>query len=350
MRRLKLTKLTIGLAVLAALFAWNGFYGAQPAMARAADDFLKGKTLEGIVFSSPGGGYDQWARLLGPYLRKYSGASKVIVRNMPGAGGSVAWNYMYSVAKPDGLTIAVGSGMSMVLDELLGDRSVKYQYDKFEWLARIDFDAGTLAVGKNSPYKSIEDIRKATLFKFGTTGRTNMFGVMPVVTGLALGAKNFKVVPGYKGGAEVQLATIREEVNALCSSYPSIKHLIDSGDLVMKAIISHKRLEDLPNTPTIFELVPKMPADAVKWIETLITTNELGRIILTSPGVPKERVQTLTKVIKDALSDAEFAGKAKKMAKYVDYLSPEEQRKQLKVLALTAEEKKYLKYLIFEKY
>ena len=272
------------------------------------------------------------------------------MRNMPGAGGSVAWNYMYGVARPDGLTIALGSGMSMVLDELLGEAAVKYQFANFEWLGRIDFDAPTIAVANNSPYQTLEDIKKAPLFKFGATGRTNMFGVMPVVTGLSLWAQNFKVVAGYKGGAEVQLATIRGEVNSLTSSYPSIKGQVDSGDLVVKAVISHKRMSDLPNVPTLFELVPKVPTEAKRWMEMLITTNELGRILLTSPKIPKDKVDFLNGVIKGALHDKEFVAKGKKMAKYVDYLSPAEQREQLKALTLTPEDKKHLKYLLFEKY
>lgn len=322
----------------------------KPAFAESPADFYKGKTFVATVNSSPGGGYDTWMRLMAPYLKKYTGVDKVVVRNMPGAGGVVGWNYLYNVAKPDGLTTGMESGMSLVLNELLDEPTVKYKFAKFEWLGRITTESSTIAVGKNSPYKSIGNIRKAPLFKFGSMSRTVMFGVMPVVTGLVLGANNFKVVLGYKGGAELQLATLRGEVDALCSSYPSIKHLVDSGDLVLIAILNYNRLKDVPDVPTIFELVPDIPAEAKKWIDLIIKANDLHRVVLTSPGVPKDRVDFLTEAIKKTLHDQEFVSKGKKMEMYVEYQSPAEVRKQLKNLTLAPEEKKYLKYLLFDKY
>ena len=340
----------LGLFVLAVMLALGGLSSVKPVSAQSAADFYKGKTVVAIVFSSPGGGYDVWTRLMAPYLEKYTGAGKVIVRNMPGAGGAVCWNYMYRVAKPNGLTLAVGSGLSFVLDELLGEPAVKYEHAKFEWLGRLTFDAPTISVSKDSPYQALQDIRKAPLFKFGTTGRTNMFGVMPVATGLALGAENIKVVAGYKGGAEVALAVIRQEVNSCTSSYPSIKHLVDSGDLVVNTVLGYKRLKDLPDVPTLFEQLPNISAKAKRWVDIMLTTNELGRIAVTSPKVPQERVGFLAEAIKKTLHDPEVVSKGKKMAKYVDYLSPAEQRKQLKTLELMPEERKHLKYLIFEKY
>ena len=343
-------QLRMGLFALVAMLLLGSLRCVNPAYAQSAADFFKGKTLVAIVCASPGGGYDTWTRLMAPYLKKHAGVDNVVVRNMPGAGGAVCWNYMYSVAKPSGLTIAVYSGMSMVLDELLGEPAVKYKFAEFNWLGRLTADVYSIGVSKDSPYRSLDDIKKARLFKWGATGRTNPFGIMPVATGLALGANNFKVVPGYRGGAQVQLATIRQEVNGLCSSPPSILHLIKSGDIRVIAVLGYERWRDIPEVPTLFELLPDIPGEAKKWVDIIFTASALGRIVLTSPGVPKDRVEFLTDAIKKSLHDPEFVAKGEKIGKYVFYLSPAEQRKQLKTLTLTAEERKHLRYLVFEKY
>jgi tripartite-type tricarboxylate transporter receptor subunit TctC len=323
---------------------------AKPANAQSAADFYKGKNLVAIVFSSPGGGYDTWTRLMAPYLKKYTGADKVIVRNMPGAGGAVAWNYMYKVSKPNGLTIAIGSGLSMIMDELLEEPAVKYQFSKFNWLGRMTADVSSIGVGKDSPYRSLDDIKKAPLFKWGTTGRTNMFGLMPIAVGEALGAKNFKIVAGYRGGSQVQLATIRQEVGGLTSSPPSILHLVKSGDLRVLAVLGNKRWRDIPDVPTLFELVPNISAEGKKWVDIIFTANALGRIVITSPKVAKEKTEFLAGALKKALHDPELVAKGEKIGKYVFYFSPKEQLKQLKALKLSPEEKKQLKYLVFKKY
>ena len=347
---MRMLRLRVGLFALVAMLLMGSLTYVTPVFAESAADFYVGKTLVAIVFASPGGGYDTWTRLIAPYLQKYSGADKVIVRNMPGAGGAVCWNYMQNVAKPNGLQIAVGSGLSMVMDELLDEPAVKYKFAKFNWLGRMTADVSSVGVSKDSPYRSLDDINKAPLFKFGTTGRTNMFGLMPIAVGEALGAKNFKVVAGYRGGAQVQLATIRQEVSALCSSPPSILHLIKSGDIRVIAVLGYERWQDIPEVPTLVELLPDIPAEGKKWVDIIFTANALGRVVVTSPGVPKDRVEFLTDAIKKSLHDPEFVAKGEKIGKYVFYLSPAEQMKQIKALTLSPEDKKHLKYLVFEKY
>jgi tripartite-type tricarboxylate transporter receptor subunit TctC len=84
----------------------------SPAISNAQGEVnFKGKTVKIIIGTSTGGGIDLWARLIAQYLgRHLSGGSGLIVQNMPGANSIVAANYMYNIAKPDGLTLGALSG------------------------------------------------------------------------------------------------------------------------------------------------------------------------------------------------------------------------------------------------
>src|SRR3989338_8830473 len=99
--------MTVVLVSLYLLLSPLGLY--YPLGLRAEDElFFKGKTVRIIVYTSPGGLYDAWARLLGQYLGRYiPGEPTFVVQNMPGGGGKIAMNFLYKVAKPDGLTIGL---------------------------------------------------------------------------------------------------------------------------------------------------------------------------------------------------------------------------------------------------
>ena len=80
--------------------------GARGRLAYGAAPFYEGKSIRIIVGTSPGGGYDTYTRVIARHFGKYiPGKPTIIVDNMPGAGGLVAANHLYKVAKPDGLTI-----------------------------------------------------------------------------------------------------------------------------------------------------------------------------------------------------------------------------------------------------
>src|SRR4249920_896285 len=147
----------------------------------AQTPYFQGKTIRFIVGYPTGSTHDTWARLVGPYLTKIlPGNPNTIVQNMPGAGSAVAANYVYSAAKPDGLSIAV-------VNALL-----------YMWAA--------------TPYKTIQDVRAATTHpKCGSTGTGNTGYFLPRLLEETIGAK-FAIVTGYQGGSEIELAVERGEV------------------------------------------------------------------------------------------------------------------------------------------
>src|ERR1051325_624096 len=100
----------------------------------AQAQFYDGKIIRVIVGSSPGGGYDLWARLTARFIGKYiPGNPQVVVQNMPGGGGLVAANYVYAVSKPDGLTLGAFNP-ALYFDQLAGRPEVKFDWSKFTWI------------------------------------------------------------------------------------------------------------------------------------------------------------------------------------------------------------------------
>ena len=101
---------------------------------RAQTPFYQGKTIRIIVGNISGDAYDLWARIFAQHMGKYiPGNPTIIVQNMPGAGGVIAANYVYSVAKPDGLTLGA-FGPSMYFDQLAKRKEVQFDWSKFTWI------------------------------------------------------------------------------------------------------------------------------------------------------------------------------------------------------------------------
>src|SRR5215470_11452282 len=123
-----------------------------------AQDFFKGKTIRLLVGNSVGGAMDDWARFLGLYLAKQiPGNPTVVVQNMPGAAGIIAANYVYNIAKPDGLTLGLVNP-ALYIDQLLGAKEVQFDWPKFSWIGSPERVDQVLYIRTDGPYKSLEDI------------------------------------------------------------------------------------------------------------------------------------------------------------------------------------------------
>jgi tripartite-type tricarboxylate transporter receptor subunit TctC len=146
---------------------WTLFVSA-PAFAADAD-YFKGKTLTYIVATGPGGGYDTYGRLIARYLQKYLTGSRVLVRNLPGAGHIVGANTIYA-AKPDGLTIGMFN-TGLIYDQLIKRQGVMFDLAKFSWIGKAADDTRALMVSNTSGLKSIDDLLKAKEpIKFAAAG------------------------------------------------------------------------------------------------------------------------------------------------------------------------------------
>ena len=124
-------------------------------------EFFKGKTVRLVVGTSAGGAQDEWARFLAPHLgRNIPGGPDIVVQNMPGAGTVIAANYIYNIAKPDGLTLGLVNP-AIYIDQLIGAKEVKFDWTKFSWIGSPERIDQVLFIRTDFPQKTLDELRKA---------------------------------------------------------------------------------------------------------------------------------------------------------------------------------------------
>lgn len=277
--------------------------GVEPDLA-----FYNGKTITFIVATKAGGGYDTYARTLGPYLQKYLPGSTVIIKNVPGAGHIIGTNEL-NLAKPDGLTIGTFN-TALIFGQIVGTEGIKFDLTKFSWLAKMSSDNRVLMVSTKSPYKTFDDLLKASATKpivMATNGPTSAAHVDALLVQEATGLK-VKTISGYQGN-DGDLAILRGEVDGEVGSYGSLKHFIDSGDGRFLLQIGKEKVAGLTNIPLVSE-VTKPEKKAMG--ELLIANASLGRLVAAPPGIPEARRQALIQAIKKSAADPDFLAAAKK--------------------------------------
>ena len=290
-----------------------------PVLALGAS-YYEGKTLTIVVGYKPGGGYDRYARLYAKYLPKHiPGSPTIIIQNMPGANSIIAANHLYSVAKPDGLTIGTFNN-ALTTAQLTKVEGVKYDLTKFSWIGSAASDAVILVVRSDLPYKTFDDMRKAKEIVIGTTGpgsSTHDFpSILKEFTGL-----NFKLVSGYSSSADVMLAIERKEADGRAGSYDSIKPFIDRGLVrpVIRNRISAPGIEKLP----VDEQLTKDPkGKAIMAVNAAPTS--IYRPFVAPPGTPAEVMKVLRDAFANASKDKELLAEAKKSKMTIDFASAEE--------------------------
>jgi hypothetical protein len=203
------SRLTATAVALATSLIAAAACAASIARADPVADFYRGKTVKMIVNSTPGAGYDIYARLVARHMANHiPGRPTVVAQNLPGAGGRAAAVYAYSVAAKDGLTLAA-LNRSVALAQVMGDPNLGFDNARFNWIGNPDSDNSTLATWHTSGVRTIEDARTKEI-TVGTTGDGNS-SIYPRVMNAVLGTR-FKIVRGYPGGNEVNLAMEKGEV------------------------------------------------------------------------------------------------------------------------------------------
>ncbi|HET7006380.1 MAG TPA: tripartite tricarboxylate transporter substrate-binding protein, partial [Candidatus Binatia bacterium] len=180
--------------------------------AAAQTPYYQGKTITIITGSQTGDVFDIFARMVATHIGKHiPGNPNAVVQNMTGAGHIVAANYVYSVAKPDGLTL-LAPNPNLYVDQLIGRSEIKFDWAKFSWLGNAQRTTDMLYMRTDAPFKTMEDVRNAKEPpKCGATGTGTTGFMVPRLLDETIGAK-FNVITGYKGGNEVDLAVERGEI------------------------------------------------------------------------------------------------------------------------------------------
>jgi tripartite-type tricarboxylate transporter receptor subunit TctC len=311
-----------------------------PAQLAGAQDapFFQGKTIRIIVGFTSGGLYDQYARLLARYMPKHlPGNPNVIVQNMPGAGSLIATNYVANVAKPDGLTLGmIGSGI--YLDQMMGVKEAKFDVRKMPFIGSIDQRDLVLYMRADAPWKSIEDIVSAKEPpKCGATGTSDLTTIMINIMEETLGTK-FTNVRGYPGGVEIDLAIEKGELHCRGTGITTHfarepyhtwhkngfdRHILQTGSK------KDPRIADAATLPELMDK-RKTPELSRRVAKVLLLSSTAGRPLISTPGVPAERVKRLREAYLKAYAEPELLAEAKKARMDVQLLPGEEVEKEFR--------------------
>jgi tripartite-type tricarboxylate transporter receptor subunit TctC len=303
---------------------------AQPLSAQGT--FFGGKTIRIVVGLPAGDAYDIYARMLANYMGKHiPGNPTLMVQNMPGASSMITANYVYNVAKPDGLTF--GSILpSLYFDQLLGRKEVKFDWRKYTWLGSFESSNNLIYMRADTPYKTIHDVTKATEPpKCGSTGTGSPSYFLVKLLNEAIGTK-FTVVTGYQGGQEIDLAVERGE--AVCRGFTVTTFFAREpfhswrkrGFVRVLVQTGKKRDSRLADVPTVNELLDEYKvAEPIRRLAGLaLASGDFGRPIVATPGIPTERVKLLREAFAKTLRDPELLAEAKKKNLEIDPTSGEE--------------------------
>ena len=305
------------------LLAAASFAAAQPSI----EQFYKGKQIQIVVGSSPGGGYDTYARLLARHLGDHiPGNPSVVVQNMSGAGSNRAAGYVYSVAPKDG-TVAGAIFPGAVLQPLIGGAPVQHEPAKFLYLGNANSDVYVCFVRADAPVKTFRDVMSTELV-IGASGGGATTRDFPVMLNNVLGTK-FKLVMGYPGSREITLAMERGEVQGVCGIgwtgievlYPEWFAKGPIKPLVQLSVKGHRDLH-ARKIPTTLEFARN--DDERHVMELVFSQGVFGRPYVLPPGVPMERVTALRKAFMAAFADPRLLAEAKKMNFDVEPMSGED--------------------------
>ena len=305
--------------IAAAALLSLGSIVSAPAHAQSAP-FYKDKTIRIIVGFTSGGLYDQYARILARHMGKHiPGNPNIIVQNMPGAGSLSATNYVYGVAKPDGLTLGM-PGSGIYLDQLLGRKEATFDVRKLSWIGSVDQRDLLLYMRADAPWKSIEDVMNSKeIPKCGSTGTSDLTTIVNNVLEETVGVK-FQEVRGYPGGVEIDLALEKGEIHCRGTGITTHfarepyftwhkngfdRHLVQTGN---------KKDPRLADAPMLVDLMDKKKTSAFSRsvAKAMLVSATLGRPMIATPGTPADRIKILRDAYSKTFKEPEVVEEAKK--------------------------------------
>jgi tripartite-type tricarboxylate transporter receptor subunit TctC len=283
-----------------------------PAQAQSVADFYRGKTIQMLIGYTAGGGYDLNARVLARHMGKHiPGNPNIVAQNMAGAGSLRLANFLYNVAPKDGTAIGmVGRGMAM--EPLIGGSATQYDARRYTWLGSVSDQVSLCATWHTSKVKSWDDMLK-TDFTVGGEGSGSDPDMFATMIRSIFGVK-VRLVSGYPGGNEINLAMERGEVDGRCGwSWSSIK--ITKPDWLKNKRINlalqmalHKNSE-LADVPLIMDLARTERERQI--LKLVLSRQEMGWPFTAPPGLPKERADALRAAFDATMKDTEYLAEAK---------------------------------------
>ncbi len=297
---------------------------ATAAAAQSVDDVFRGQTLRIVIPSAPGGDRVFYTLPFAEfYGRHIPGKPAVQPVFMPGAGGSLAINYTYNVAPRDGLTIVtplVGAGAA----QAIGEDSVKYDFNKMNWIGRTADATRVIFIRGESPVRDIDDLRKTGVV-IGSAGRASDTYGNPALMNRFLGTK-FKIIIGYKSAVDVNQAVETRETDAASTTWSDLvnkrREWLRDGTVRVLVQIALTKNPELPDTPLLLDLVKN--EDDKKVVALMSSSSQMGQAFAAPPGVPAPVVEALRRAFDETMKDPDYLALAKKLNQTINPVTGEE--------------------------
>jgi tripartite-type tricarboxylate transporter receptor subunit TctC len=285
---------------------------ADAARAEPAEDFFKGKTLRFTVVYEPGGTYDLYSRVLIMHLPKHiPGNPSIVIQYMPGAGGLTGTVNLYEKAARDGTALGM-LPRDIAVNQMLHPAMARYDARRFSWIGRIASYTGVMFVMSRTGVKTVDDLRRLKVVVASWGNATDSF-VTPTLLN-ALAGTQFKIVTGYRGAADVDLAIERGEADARVASWTALKSTrgewLKDGRIVVPFQTGLTRHPDLPQLPLISELATGDEGRRI--LEFMNSDSSIGWNVIAPPEVPPERLALLRAAFEATMTDADFLADARR--------------------------------------
>jgi tripartite-type tricarboxylate transporter receptor subunit TctC len=283
--------------------------------ARAADVYA-GKTIDIIVGGAAGGGIDLYARLAARRINAHiAGNPNVVVKNMPGAGGTRSMQYVGAVAPADGMTIGA-TAPGAIVGPLLGEPSdASIDASKFIYIGTTNVGVSICTTMDRSAVKTFQDAQKRESTMGAQGPGAPSFDIALMVKNLA-GAK-FNVIPGYNGSTHITLAMERGEVDGVCGwnwsgARAQKPDWIRDKRLNLLAQVGIDEMPELTEmgVPPIWNFIEG--EDNRKVAKFMLTQKGFERPLFVRDGTPADRVQILRAAFDATMKDANFLADAEK--------------------------------------
>ena len=285
---------------------------ALPARAQSSvENFYRGRTIDLYIGFTTGGTYDSYARLVAHFMGEHiPGKPKIVPKQLVGAGSRVAATQMFSVAPKDGSQLATVD-QAVPLQQALSDPGINFDAGKFNWIGNPIADNNTMAAWRASGVTSLDDA-KAREVVVGANGITAS-AQYPQALNVLVGTK-FRIITGYPGGNEINIAMERGEVavrgqNSWSSWKSQHADWIAEKKLALLVQIGLKKDRELPDVPLFMDLVANPDDHAA--LKLLSAPTTIGRPLFTTPGVPPERVAALRAAFDATMKDPAFLAAAR---------------------------------------
>lgn len=303
--------------------------------------FYKGKAVNILVGSAPGGGYDLYARQVARHMGKHiPGNPDFVVQNMPGAGGLIAANTLYTRSPRDGSMIAHLQG-PLSIRQIAGARNVQYDMRKFGWLGSANNTSNVCVVSPRANVKTAKDLLAREIIIGGTGGSTTY---IPSFLNTVAGTK-FKVIAGYKSTSDIVVAIERGEVEGLCgwgwdSAKGNAKSFFERGVLRVGLDVGLSPHPELSKegVPFVMDLVSDEKNRKI--LEFAFSYLVYIRPFVAPPELPADRLKALQDGFAMTLKDKAFLAEAEKTDLEVRYVSPADVMKAMDAAFNASEEAK----------